>query len=163
MLYRTFAEAFPHVMVFYHNFDTFLVGSGEPLQLSPNAFQHRLVSDRLARDLAASELLEPEDLFSAYLMGRDAALEFAGDAPVVTDDLPMVEFTAPKAVETSTTATNYLGVTRYGEPVTPLLRGKVSEELLALLEERFQFQKNQWKSAREKAAERASRIPEELR
>ena len=161
MLYRTFADAFPYVMVFYHNFDTFLVGSDEPLRLSPAAFEKRLVSKKLARDLAAIELLSPEDLFSAYLMGRDAMLEFAGDAPIVTDDLPLVEFTAPKAVDMSTTPTNYLSVTEYAESVAPLLKGGVSDEIHAALVDRFENQDWLWKSARDKAAERAERARNE--
>ena len=154
MLYRTFAESFPYAMVFYHNFDSFLVGSDQPLRLSPAAFDQRLVSKQLARDLAAIQLLSPEDLFSAYLMGRDAMLRFAGDAPIVTDDHPIVEFTAPKAVDMSTTAGNYLAVTEYAESVAPLLEGVVSDDLHMTLGERFEYQYGRWNRARDKAAER---------
>jgi spermidine synthase len=161
MLYRTFADAFPHVMVFYHNFDTFLVGSSQPLRLSPDAFRQRLVSERLTRDLEAIQLLEPEDLFSAYLMGRDAVVAFAGDAPLVTDDLPFVEFSAPKAVELSVTATNYLGVTAFGESVAPLVEGVVSDELYDTLVERFDHRNALWKSARERSADRAERAQQD--
>jgi spermidine synthase len=154
MLYRTFTNAFPYAMVFHHNFDTFLVGSSEPLHLSPDAFHNRLVSKKLARDLEAIELLETEDLFGAYLMGRDAMVAFAGDAPVVTDDLPLVEFTAPKADTISTTGPNYLAVTAYGESVAPLLEGIVSDEVHAALVERFNDRNELWTSARQKAAAR---------
>lgn len=162
MLYATFADAFPHIMVFYHNFDTFLVGSSEPLRLSPDAFRERLISEKLRRDLAAIQLFEPEDLFSAYLMGRDAVVAFAGDAPIVTDDLPFVEFTAPKAVELSITATNYLGVTAYGESVAPLVKGVVSDELYDTLVARFDHRNALWKSARDQADDRSNRAEHAL-
>ena len=155
MLYRTFAEAFPHVMVFYYNFDTFLVGSARPFVLSPSGFQERLVSKRLAKDLAAIGLAESKDLLNAYLMGRDAMLRFAGEAPIVTDDRPIVEFTAPKAVDLATTASNYLAVTEHAESVVPFVRGVVSDELSSALTEHFESQTAQWKSARDKAAARA--------
>ncbi len=161
MLYQTFADAFPYVMVFYYTLDSFLVGSDEPLRLSPAAFEERLVSKQLARDLAAIELRSPEDLFSAYLMGRDAMLRFAGDAPIVTDDHPLVEFTAPKAVDMSTTSTNYLSVTEYAESVAPLLKDVVSNELHTTLVERFEQQEWLWNSARDKAAERRERAHNE--
>ncbi|GMR24472.1 MAG: fused MFS/spermidine synthase [Acidobacteriota bacterium] len=157
MLYRTFADSFPYAMVFYHNFDSFLVGSDQPLRLSPAAFEQRLVSKKLARDLAAIELRSPEDLFSAYLMGRDAMLRFAGNAPIVTDDHPIVEFTAPKAVDRSTIAGNYLAVTEYAESVAPLLEGVVSDELHTTLVERFEYRYWLWNRARDKAAERLER------
>ena len=161
MLYQTFADAFPYVMVFYYTLDSFLVGSDEPLRLSPAAFEERLVSKQLARDLAAIELRSPEDLFSAYLMGRDAMLRFAGDAPIVTDDHPLVEFTAPKAVDMSTTSTNYLSVTEYAESVAPLLKDVVSNELHTTLVERFEQQEWLWNTARDKAAERRERAHNE--
>ena len=158
MLYRTFAESFPHAMVFFYQFDTFLVGSQEPLKLSPASFQERLVSDRLAHDLARLHLGATEQMFSTYLMGRDAMLAFAGDAPIVTDDRPLVEFTGPKAVDMSTTAMNYLTVTKYTEPVAPLLEGAVSDEVLAAIQAAFVKQEQKWKSARTADAWRRKRV-----
>ena len=94
-------------------------------------------------------------------MGRDAMLRFAGDAPIVTDDHPLVEFTAPKAVDLSTTSTNYLSVTEYAESVAPLLKDVVSNELHTTLVERFEQQEWLWNSARDKAAERRERARNE--
>ena len=157
MLYHTYAEAFPHVMVFYHNFDTFLVGSDEPLRLSPKLFASRIQSKELARDLAAINLAEPEQIFSAFLMGREAVMAFAGDAAIVTDDRPLVEFTGPKAVDMGTTAGNYLAVTLHAESVATYLSGPTLAELRQTLERAFQTRASEWKSARFHA-ERRSRI-----
>jgi hypothetical protein len=55
------------------------------------------------------------------LMDRAAALRFAGNAPVVTDDLPHVEFTGPKAIDLTTTAQNYLAVTEHASFALPYL------------------------------------------
>jgi len=158
MLYRTFAESFPHAMVFFYQFDTFLVGSQEPLKLSPKSFRERLVSERLVRDLERLHLGTTEQMFSTYLMGREAMLAFAGDVPIVTDDRPLVEFTGPKAVDMSTTAMNYLTVTAHAEPVAPLLEGAVSDEVLAAIQEAFVAQAQKWKNARTADAWRRSRI-----
>jgi len=158
MLYRTFAESFPHAMVFFYQFDTFLVGSQEPLKLSPKSFRERLVSERLVRDLERLHLGTTEQMFSTYLMGREAMLAFAGDVPIVTDDRSLVEFTGPKAVDMSTTAMNYLTVTAHAEPVAPLLEGAVSDEVLAAIQEAFVAQAQKWKNARTADAWRRSRI-----
>lgn len=164
MLYRTFAEAFPHVMVFQYNFDTFLVGSNERLRLAPETYAGRVTSDRLRRDLAAIHLATPAQIFGTYLMNRDAMLEFAGDVPLVTDDLPLVEFTAPKAEGMSTTPTNYLAVTKYALPVTAELDPtRLSPELRAELDADFARKKSLWESARDQASRRAGRPRGSLR
>ena len=49
---------------------------------------------------------------------------FAGAADIVSDDLPLVEFTGPKAVDMSPTAKNYLTLTQYAQPVAPPRRGR---------------------------------------
>lgn len=159
MLYRTFAESFPYVMVFHHTFDTFLVGSEEPLQLAPERFRARLTSRRLLEDLGAVGLGDVDEMYATFLMGREAALDFAGDAPIVTDDLPLVEFTGPKAVDMTSTPTNFLEITRYAQPVTRYLDdARASPRLRKILDERFASRKEQWDNARRLAAEREEEL-----
>jgi spermidine synthase len=158
MLYRTFADAFPYVMVFHFNFDTFLVGSNEPLRLAPEAYERRVrvTSDRLRRDLAAINLGEPAQMFGTFLMSRAEMLAFAGDVPLVTDDLPLVEFTGPKAEGMSTTPTNYLAVTKFARPVTSELDpARLSPGLRETLDSDFEAKRSQWEQAREQADRRA--------
>jgi hypothetical protein len=84
-----------------------------PLVLSPEKYSERLRSEKLVRDLSLISLSAPDQMAGTFLMDRDALLDLVGDAPVVTDDLPYVEFTAPKSADMSSTARNYLAVTRY--------------------------------------------------
>jgi spermidine synthase len=160
MLYRTFAESFPYVLVFSHSFDTFLVGSNQPLVISPEKYRDRLQSDELVRDLALIGLAAPEHMAGTFLMDREALLELAGDAPVVTDDLPYVEFTAPKSADMSSTAPNYLAVTRYAKPVLPYLSegsGPNFERLVAALESTYRENLVRWSMAREAHRRREGR------
>jgi spermidine synthase len=157
MLYRTFAESFPYVLVFFYNFDTFLVGSDQPLLLSAEMFSTRLASDRLASDLSAIGLSSAERMLGTFLMDRAAALRFAGNAPIVTDDLPYVEFSGPKAMDLGTTAHNYLTVTEHASSARPYLAASsdpayagVAEALEALFEEN----QVRWSMAREAQARR---------
>lgn len=157
MLYRTFAESFPHVLVFFYNFDTFLVGSDQPLQLSAERFSGRLRSERLVEDLAVIGLASSEDMLGTFLMDRAAVLRFAGEAPIITDDLPYVEFTGPKSSTLSATAHSYLAVTQHASSGRPYLAPTtdpafafVADELDAL------FERNQkmWAQARALQARR---------
>jgi spermidine synthase len=157
MLYRTFAESFPHVLVFHHMYDTFLVGSDQPLVLDPEAFENRLTSGNLRRDLEKIGLGTLPEIYGTFLMDRDAALRFSAGAPIVTDDRPLVEYTGPKAVDISTTPTNYLELVKFSTPITEVLdKERVSPELLRSLGERFRLKKEEWDVTRERFQQRQS-------
>jgi spermidine synthase len=81
MLYRSFTESFPHAVVFLYGYDTFMVGSDRPLDLSAARFLGRMPSERLRQDLAALALDTPAHMLSTVLMGRDAMARFADGAP----------------------------------------------------------------------------------
>ncbi len=115
MLYRTFAESFPHALVFISNYDTFLVGSDEPLRLSRRGFEERVRSVRLQHDLELLGLRRPDQMFGTFLLGREAMLRFAGGVPVLTDDLPYVEFTSPKYASLDSAFSNLRALTVHAE------------------------------------------------
>lgn len=156
MLYRTFAESFPYALAFSYNFDTFLVGSERPLDLSGERFCRRLVSERLARDLATIGLDGPQGMLGTFLMGREAMLRFAASAPLLTDDWPLVEFTGPKTIDTSSMAGNYLTLTRFAEPASRYLSaegGPEAERLREALDTIFRDQEIRWGMARGESVE----------
>jgi spermidine synthase len=154
MLYRTFAEVFPYTMVFFYHFDTFLVGSNQPLELSPQKYGERLRSERLIRDLTAINLSSPNQMMGMFFMDREAIFDLAGTAPLVTDDLPYVEFTAPKSADMSSTARNYLALTQYARPVLPYLSEIPSKQQADSLREIFEHNQVRWKMARAAQEER---------
>jgi spermidine synthase len=121
MLYRSFADSFPHVMVFLYGYDTFLIGSDRPLDLSAARYLGRMPSDRLRRDLTALSLDNPAHMLGTFLMGRDAVVRFAGTAPAVSDDRPLVEFTGPKSLNTDTIGANLKALIPFAEPATRYL------------------------------------------
>ena len=98
-------------------------------------------------------------------MDRDGVLAFAGSAPLITDDLPYVEFTGPKAVDMSTAAANYIAVTRHAMSPVGFLADGVAEsnpELLVALEAPFELARGRWEMAAE-AQDRRNRDLEEAR
>lgn len=153
MLYRTFAEAFPHALVFGYKFDTFLVGSDRPLDLSGRRFVERLLSARLEHDLAALGLSRPEQMLRTFLMGREAMLRFASGSPVVTDDLPYIEFTAPRSAGLDHALENLVSLVALAEPASLYLKPGEPEadRLRAALDEAFR--------ARRAALGRAAETP----
>jgi predicted membrane-bound spermidine synthase len=157
ILYRTFAESFPHVLVFFYHFDTFLVGSYQPLRISADKFADRLRSERLIADLEQIGLASSERMLGTFLMDRAAVLEFAGGAPVMTDDLPYVEFSGPKSFDLSTTAYNYLAVTEHatsGRPYLAPASDPAFEHVGQAIDLLFEQNRDKWKAAREAQARR---------
>jgi spermidine synthase len=149
MLYRTFAESFPYALVFHYNFDTFLVGSDRPLSLSAEGFEKRLQSEPLARDLETISLGGSKRMLATFLMDRSAMLRFSGEVPVLTDDLPYVEFTAPKKASMLETPRNYLAVTAFAQPASAYLEAAIDDsELRDELDEVFEINRLRWTRAR---------------
>lgn len=147
MLYRSFTESFPHAVVFLYGYDTFMVGSDRPLDLSAARFLGRIPSERLRQDLAALALDTPAHMLSTVLMGRDAMARFADGAPAVTDDRPLVEFTGPKSLHgPDTIPVNLKALLPYAEPATRFLStqpgagdSRLREELESLFADRARF------------------------
>jgi spermidine synthase len=154
MLYRTFAESFPYALVFHYNFDTFLVGSDRPLFLSAENFEKRLQSEPLVRDLELLSLSGVKRMLATFLMGRDAMLRFAADVPVLRDDLPYVEFTAPKKASILETPRNYLAVTAFAQAASSYLaNSSLDARLRAELDEVYATNRLRWDRARARKEE----------
>ena len=102
-LVRAFVDAFPYASVWdcAHPYEWVLLGGKKAPQVDIDALAARMAERALARDLARIEpelggIRTPADLLSLHLMDRDAMVRFAGDAPAVTDDRSVVDFTSPR-------------------------------------------------------------------
>ena len=95
MLVRTFAEAFPHVLGFLPvERDLLLLGSRESLAVDPVRLARRVAAPGVRGSLAAIGFDGAASLLAPAVLDRQGLLAFAGDAPVVTDDRPLVEYFA---------------------------------------------------------------------
>ena len=108
MILRTFAESFPHVSLWaVDESDLILLGT-----LQDQGLNHRTMARVFAERPAAREelarlgLLDPIGLGAMYLMGNAGIRRFSHGAELNTDDLPRLEFSAPKQLERSTTGLN---------------------------------------------------------
>ena len=103
MLVRAFTDVFPYASVWdcTHPYEWVLIGSKRPLRVDLGTLAVRMASPAIARDLARIDpgtggIRSPADLLSLHLLGRDAMVAFAADAPAVTDDRSVVDFTTPR-------------------------------------------------------------------
>jgi len=99
VIMRTFAEAFEHVEVFSGDVNSeypalALVGSAEPVAINPEKLLKSLSEEAIREDVM--EHADPLSFLSFYVMDRAGVMEFAKDAPVNTDDRPIIEYQAPR-------------------------------------------------------------------
>lgn len=88
---RTFAESFDHVLLFMNAEDGILLGSDSEIRIDPS----RPVPERAMNDLTRVEDGSVYALTGNYICSREKLLEASNNYPVITDDHPVLEFTAP--------------------------------------------------------------------
>jgi len=97
MILRTFVRVFPRTAVFFTGTDTVLLGWTDGASLRLETAAAKFAVPELRASLAQSGLDRPERLLEMLVMeiGPDGvAIE---EGPVNTDDLPVIEFSAPKS------------------------------------------------------------------
>ncbi|HEY8182717.1 MAG TPA: tetratricopeptide repeat protein, partial [Thermoanaerobaculia bacterium] len=101
----TFRAEFPHATLWTLNqYDLFLLGSDSPITIDEPQFEKNF--ERVARDLAEIKIQDTYSIRSSMLLG-DAELDrFAAGAVLNTDDSPVLEFRAPRAIHENTTEAN---------------------------------------------------------
>jgi spermidine synthase len=108
MVYRTFAEVFPDVSLWAVNdSDMLLIGTVRPQRLRLTDWQRVLAARPTAReDLRELGFVDAYSLMAMYLMPKAILLKMAGDAEYNLDDLPRLEFMAPRNLGRDTTVLN---------------------------------------------------------
>jgi len=93
MVAATFVEAFPHAMLWLPSArDAVLIGSDSPLRLDAGRLAAAYASPRTRNNLERAFLETPEALLATFLLDRAGIESWAGDAPVITDERPLMEF-----------------------------------------------------------------------
>jgi spermidine synthase len=123
-LLATFADAFPHVLLFttVTDADLIMLGSEQPITPDLDVVASRLRIPAIGEDLARIGVYEPHDVLPLLLLDRDSVLEAAGDAPMNTDDNVRIEFSAPLHIHYSTQARNSEMLLAVGKGAWPLYR-----------------------------------------
>lgn len=128
IIMRTFAEAFPHVTVWYGDFVSempalLLMGSSQPLSIRMDALAVALRREPVKVDMV--EFYDPLSFLSAYVMDRQGVLDFTGNVPVNTDNSAVIEYSAPRNVwgRGRYAVENFNSLIDVRRPVTPLIAG----------------------------------------
>jgi spermidine synthase len=90
LIVRTFLEVFPHATLWESG--SLLVGTVEPLAIDPGALAASVAEPSRAAALAPYGYAALDDLLARYTAGPEQIARFVGDGPLLTDDLPRIEY-----------------------------------------------------------------------
>ncbi len=108
-LLATFADTFPHVLVFTAIDDADLVLIGAEHELKPTLAHLTawLQDPVIAAEMELIGLADPVDLLAAFALDRDAIVRWTADAPRNTDDNLRIEVNAPLSLHADTQGANF--------------------------------------------------------
>lgn len=125
MVVKTFRSVFPHTTVWNTiPGDYILIGSAEPLALDYTHLQSRYGSlPALREDLARRGVHSPLALLADFMLSQEDAARYAQDARLNTDDLPLLEFSAPESLYVDTVDLNRRVVRAFKQQEFPPMVG----------------------------------------
>ena len=108
MVYRTFAEVFPDVSLWAVNeSDMLLIGTTRTQRLRYADLRSALLGRSVAQqDLRELGFQDAYSVLAMYLMPKAALVKMAGQAEVNLDDVPRLEFSAPRNLGRDTSTLN---------------------------------------------------------
>ncbi|MFQ5586623.1 MAG: fused MFS/spermidine synthase [Thermodesulfobacteriota bacterium] len=140
MLVKTFQSVFPHTTIWLANADIFMIGSPDRTTIDYALLEKRVSKPNIQELLGEIDLEEPLEILSTFLMNEEMVRHYAEGAPIITDNMPLVEFTGPRSLHVNTISPNIAELLKYREKVAPYLHLSNPidrEELLGSLEPKF--------------------------
>jgi spermidine synthase len=102
----TFRTAFPHAMLWMLNENDFLLlGSSQPQDVDESLMRQNF--ERVAADLRTVQVQDLYSVESLEILRERELDRFAAGAMLNTDDLPILEFRAPRSIHSDTTTQNF--------------------------------------------------------
>lgn len=96
---QTFASVFPDVSVWFHYSnaaDLIVIGTKRKHTVNLDTLRRWYYEEEVSKDLKRIDINGPMDILDLFLIGNDDLRAYIGDAPVNTDERPLLEFTLPK-------------------------------------------------------------------
>lgn len=107
ILMNTFASVFPYVSVWaFTSEDLIVLGSNDPFVLDDDRLSEAFSIPGIKEELMRAGVRGPQDIKAAYLMESREVKRFSKGAGLNTDDRPIIEFEAPKALYRPTVKKN---------------------------------------------------------
>jgi spermidine synthase len=135
LVLRTFGSVFQEMEIWdVGDADVVLLGSSQPWESSPEIYQRAFALAGPRRDLASIGLTTPAAVLARQFASQNTAFAVSGPGPIQSDDLPILEYAAPRAFYLYPQRRGVVGLQRYDERtwqagIAPLAKNKVLAEL----------------------------------
>ncbi len=96
MLAASFSQVFDHVQLWLTGDDIVILGSPEPLEVDRRRFAEAAGNPEIVRTLAEVGVPGPEALLDWFVLDDAAYREYVRGFEKVTDDRPVIEYSAPR-------------------------------------------------------------------
>ena len=126
LILKTYHAVFPYVTVWASiPGDLLLIGTDKPQNWDHAALARRMADPQIAESLRQVKITHPELFWELFLFGTDEVERVTADVPEAhKDDLPMIEFNAPKALYADyTTRFNYDGLRLFKDDPSTMVKG----------------------------------------
>ncbi len=146
LIIKTFQSVFPHSSLWLTRQAMVLIAAPEPLRIDYKRFKAYFdAGGELGQDLRLVGLDNPITFLNSFLMGERKLAAFAGDLPVNTDDMPLIEFMTPKEfyrlTDRSLFDQHVAETLPYREPVYAYLANVDEDDLSIRLEDNYKARK----------------------
>jgi tetratricopeptide (TPR) repeat protein len=95
---RSFQSVFSNTTVWFSGGDVLLIGGTDQLIVDPTRFMARVGAAAVAQSLQGIGIADGPTLLGFFLLDPQRVREYTGPGPLHTDDYPLLEFSAPKAL-----------------------------------------------------------------
>ena len=102
---NTFTRVFPNATLWRTPNDIMLIGTKGEQSIDFTALQSRVQQDTILADMKRVNVRNVYDLLGMFVMGPDALATYSAGSPLHTDNLPILQFSAPKSLYRSDAAT----------------------------------------------------------
>lgn len=125
MVLKTFFSVFPHGTVWTTAFaDLVLLGSGKEMVLDYARWSNLYSGNpSIRKSMEDINLHEPDTVFSFFMTDAESLRPLFRTAYLNTDDMPILEFSAPRNLYEDTTSANLRGLSMFKREKHPPLRG----------------------------------------
>ncbi len=100
MVMATFSSVFPHKQLWSSSFgiDYLMIGSTKEIQVNPDRMERKMKLGEVAYDLERIGITTLTDFLAHFLLSDEAWDNMIQGSPINTDDMPVLEFSAPKSL-----------------------------------------------------------------
>lgn len=119
LMVKTFQSVFPHTTIWYANADIFMIGSPSKTNIDYERMMRGLTRPNIKALLTDIDLEDPVEFLTTFVMNEDQVRAYAQSAGIMSDDMPVVEFTGPRSLNYNTISPNIAEFLKFREPVAP--------------------------------------------